>query len=61
MMLFVLAQKAYEAYKAERQGLTYDGKDIPAWDDVPMPIKMAWTAAVDAVVKGIIEYQEVKQ
>lgn len=43
-----LAQTAYEAYAAHTGGKTYDGRDMPAWDDL-RAIQHAWEAAARAV------------
>lgn len=40
----------YEAYAKSTGGKTYDGRDMPAWDDLPDRIKCAWYAAWRAIV-----------
>lgn len=40
-----LAQAAYKAYGDHTGGLTYDGRPMPAWDDLGPTVQAAWTAA----------------
>lgn len=40
----------YEAYAAFTGGKTFDGRDMPKWDDLPDRIKGAWYAAWRAIV-----------
>ncbi len=47
-----LGQIAYEAYAKSTGGKTYDGRDMPKWDDLPEAIRTAWRAAADAVLVG---------
>ena len=49
-----LGQTAYEQYVTERQGLTYDGKRIPAWDEVGDGIRDAWNAAAFQVARAVV-------
>ncbi len=48
-----LGQTAYEQYVAKRHGLTYDGKRIPAWDEVGADIRNAWNAAAFRVARVV--------
>lgn len=43
------AQIAYEGYASSTGGKTFDGRDMPAWSDLPERIQCAWAAAVLAV------------
>jgi len=42
----------YEAYARSTGGKTWDGKDMPKWEDLPQRIKDAWMAAADAVMRA---------
>ncbi len=44
-----LGQIAFEAYKAHRQGIAYDGKPIPAWEEINAGVRSGWEAAARAV------------
>ncbi len=41
---------AFEAYNADRGGLTWDGKPIPGWSAVGDGVRAGWTAAARAVL-----------
>ncbi len=43
------AQIAYEAYAKATDGLTYDGRPMPAWADLGDRIQHAWAAAALAL------------
>jgi hypothetical protein len=40
-----LARVGYEAYAMFTGGKTFDGRDMPKWDELPDRIKGAWGAA----------------
>ncbi|MEU0426427.1 hypothetical protein ABZ235_23010 [Streptomyces canus] len=40
-----LGQRAYAAYGEVTEGLTHDGRQMPAWEDLGETIQSAWTAA----------------
>lgn len=42
-------QRGYEAYAAFTGGKTFDGREMPTWDQLPDRIKGAWEAAADAI------------
>lgn len=44
-----LAQVGYEAYARRTGGKTYDGRDMPAWNQLPIRIQDAWTDAAEAI------------
>lgn len=47
----------YEAYAEFTGGKTFDGRDMPKWDDLPDRIKGAWYAAWRAIVdkeRGVV-------
>lgn len=44
------ARRAYEGYAAFTGGKTYDGRTMPAWDNLPSRIREAWRAAIVAAV-----------
>jgi hypothetical protein len=47
--VYDLAQVAFETYSKSRNNLTYDGKDIPTWDKLPIDIKASWVSVVKVV------------
>lgn len=47
-----LAEVAYRGYAAHTDGKTFDGCDMPVWEDLPERTVDAWIAAVDAVLKA---------
>jgi hypothetical protein len=51
MTIYHLARIGYEAYAANTGGKTFDGRDMPKWEDLPQRTIDAW-AAVTAVNKG---------
>jgi hypothetical protein len=42
----------YEAYAVETGGKTYDGRNMPKWDELPDKIKIAWQMAADRIVRA---------
>lgn len=42
-------QIGYEAYAASTGGKTFDGRDMPRWDELPPRIVAAWEAAASAI------------
>lgn len=51
-----LARAAYEMYAEVTGGKTFDGRDMPAWDDLGERIQGAWRAAADKVVSMRVDY-----
>lgn len=47
-----LAKIAYEAYGKSTGGLNYQGLPMPAWEELPEPIRQAWDAASQAVLRA---------
>lgn len=47
---YTYAKIGYEGYAASTGGKTFDGRDMPKWDELPARIKDAWLAATDAVL-----------
>lgn len=45
-----LGKIAFEAYKAEKLGVTYDAKRIPTWEELGDDVRNAWAAAAEAVI-----------
>ena len=43
------AQTAYEGYAGFTGGMTFDGRPMPEWEQLPERIRLAWAAALDAV------------
>lgn len=50
---------AFEAYSADRGGLTYDGKPIHPWGELPNgdAIRHAWEAAAAAVIASLAHHE----
>lgn len=46
------AQTAFEAYVEAVGGKTYDGKDIPKWNDLTDSVRDAWAKASGAVIEA---------
>jgi hypothetical protein len=44
-----LGKIGYQAYAASTGGKTFDGRDMPAYEDLPDRIKEAWGAAGNAI------------
>ncbi len=40
----------YEAYASSTGGKTFDGRDMPTWEDLPERIQRAWYAAASAII-----------
>jgi len=57
----VMAQIAYEGYRAHTGGISVaTGQTIPEWKDLKNPIKDAWKASTIAVVKSMLGQQASK-
>ncbi len=49
------AQAGYEGYAEYTGGKTFDGRNMPKWDELPPNIKKAWQAATAKILKrGLI-------
>lgn len=48
---YLYARIGYDGYAKSTDGKTFDGRDMPGWDDLPERIRDAWKAATDAVLK----------
>lgn len=48
-----LGRIAFEAYVSAVNGVTYDNKPIPKWDDLPDHVKKGWGAAGLAATTAI--------
>lgn len=44
------AKRGYEGYAKSTGGKTFDGRDMPTWDELPERIKEAWREAIAAAV-----------
>ncbi len=44
-------QIGYISYAANTGGKTFDGRDMPTWEDLPQRIRDAWEAATEAAVQ----------
>lgn len=45
-----IAKAGYDAYAIATGGRTYDGKQMPLWEELPERIRDAWRAATRAAV-----------
>jgi hypothetical protein len=52
-----LAQVAYEAYARSTGGKTFDGREMPQFDDLGDAIQAAWQAAAQNIVNTVREYE----
>lgn len=43
----------YEAYAKKTGGKTYDGRDMPKWEELPEKIQDAWEAAANGIADAI--------
>ena len=51
-----LGKRGYEAYAVSTGGKTYDGRDMPTWDQLPERIRQAWIAAAADVKDAVLEF-----
>lgn len=49
-----VARAGYEGYAEWTGGKTFDGRDMPTWDDLPEPTRLAWVAAAGAIVRVVL-------
>jgi hypothetical protein len=49
-----LAKRAYEAYAKSTENKTFDGRDMPTWDDLTQPVRNAWAAAGEQVRHDVL-------
>lgn len=49
-------QVAFEAYSESMSGKTFDGRPIPKWDELGVPIQEGWESAAQAAI--LAELQE---
>lgn len=54
-------QIAFEAYSQSTGGKTYDGRDIPTWDELTERIQQAWEAAAQAIIAQFTGNAEAKE
>ncbi|GAA4002047.1 hypothetical protein GCM10022631_10830 [Deinococcus rubellus] len=45
------AKEGYEAYAKQTGGKTFDGRDMPTWEQLPENIKDAWSAGAEYVLE----------
>ena len=45
----------YLAYAESTGGKTFDGRNMPSWDDLPGRIQEAWNAAAKAIAKEVFD------
>lgn len=48
-----VARAGYEGYADWTGGKTFDGRDMPLWDDLPERTRLAWVAACGAIVRKL--------
>lgn len=53
MNLKELAKKAFDAYNIKAGGKTWDGRDIPPFEDVGEKVQANWMAAVEAILEEV--------
>jgi hypothetical protein len=51
-----LAQGSYEAYAEATGGKTFDGRDMPAWENLGEKIQGAWRAAAAKAISMRVDY-----
>lgn len=49
-----LAKAGYEGYADATGGLTFDGRGMPAWDDLPDRTVQAWVSAAGAIERTLL-------
>jgi len=57
-MAIDIGRIAFEAYGVSVGGKTYNGKDIPKWEDVGKKVQDAWRAAAVAVLQYVESERE---
>ena len=50
-----LGRVGYEAYAAFTRGKTYDGREMPAWQDLPDRTRRAWETAAGAIAQAQVD------
>lgn len=50
-------QVGYDAYRKATGGLTFDGRPMPTWNELPEPIQHAWTVASAAMLASLARVQ----
>lgn len=48
-------QIAFEAYRTQMNGRTYDGKPIPQWHELHADVQTGWMVAAAAVVNTVAQ------
>lgn len=48
----LLGKAGYEAYAKSTGGKTFDGREMPKWEDLPQRIRDAWTQAANAILEA---------
>ncbi len=54
-----VARAGYEGYGEWTGWKTFDGRDMPRWDDLPERTRLAWVAAAGAIFRKIVHVGEV--
>lgn len=50
----VLAEAGYKGYAESTGGKTFDGRDMPAWEELPDRTVQAWAAAAGAIERTLL-------
>lgn len=50
-----LAKVGYESYAEKTGGKTFDGRQMPKWEELPSKIQEAWEAATHAIVEAQVK------
>lgn len=53
-----MGKLAYEAYVESVGGVAFNGDKLPAFEDVPLKINVAWIAAARAVASAVRSERE---
>lgn len=48
-----LGQLNFEAYTRSKGGKTYDGKQIPTWENLSLEVRRAWEAGAREVKQAV--------
>lgn len=47
----IYGKVGYDAYAKSTGGKTFDGRDMPKWEDLPEPIRKAWWHAAMSILE----------
>lgn len=49
-----LAEAGYKGYAEATSGKTFDGRDMPAWEELPDRTVQAWASAACAIERALL-------